>query len=199
MNPISSRGLAAGLAVTALLVMAGCSGASSVRPAPTTAPAVPGAMVGVAADAEDHSAVVRDLLVVYPGQSGYQAGGVAPLIVKLGNNTDKPVTLTDVTTPGGSAVVLVGGAVASASPGAKEFEVLVPPSGLLLLAPEAGRYLAIRCLPTALTPDMTVKLTFRFDNGAKVSADVPMGAPFDRNVTLKPLTGKKGAKPGQAC
>jgi hypothetical protein len=72
--------------------------------------------------------------------------------VKLGNNTDKPVTLTDVTTPGGSAVVLVGGAVASATPGAKEFEVLVPPGGLLLLAPEAGRYLAIRCLPTALTP-----------------------------------------------
>jgi copper(I)-binding protein len=198
-NPISSRGLAAALAVSALLVMAGCSGAGSVPPQQTPTQGVPGAISGVAADATDHSTVLRDLLVVYPGQGGYQAGGVAPLTVKLGNNTDKPVTLTDVTTPGGSAVVLVGGSVASASPGAKEFEVLVPPGGLLLLAPEAGRYLAIRCLPTALTPDMTVKLTFRFDNGAKVTAEVPMGAPFDRNVTLKPLTGAKGAKPGQAC
>jgi copper(I)-binding protein len=198
-NPISSRGLVAALAVSALLMMAGCSGAGGVNAQQTPGPAVPNAMVGVAADAADHSTTVRDLLVVYPGQSGYQAGGVAPLTVKLGNNTDKPVTLTDVTTPGGSAVVLVGGAVASATPGAKEFEVLVPPGGLLLLAPEAGRYLAIRCLPTALTPDMTVKLTFLFDNGAKVTAAVPMGAPFDRNVTLKPLTGQKGAKPGQAC
>jgi hypothetical protein len=180
-------------------MIAGCSGAGSVQPQPTQAPAVPGAMVGVAADAPDHSMGLRDLLVVYPGQEGYQAGGVAPLTVKLGNNTGKPVTLTDVTAPGGSAVVLVGGSVASASPGAKEFEVLVPPSSLLLLAPEAGRYLAIRCLPRALTPDMTVKLTFRFDNGAKVTAEVPMGAPFDRSVTLKPLTGQKGAKPGQAC
>jgi len=96
-------------------------------------------------------------------------------------------------------VVLVGGTVASAAPGAKEFEIVVPPGGLALLSPEAGRYLAIRCLPTALTPDMTVKLTFRFDNGAKISTNVPMGAPFDRNATLKPMTGEKGAKPGQAC
>lgn len=185
--------------MTALWALAGCSGAGGVQTPPTQAPAVPNAMVGVSADAADHSTAVRDLLVVYPGQGGYQAGGVAPLTVKLGNNTNKPVSLTNVTTPGGSSVVLVGGAVASASPGAKEFAVLVPPGGLMLLAPEAGRYLAIQCLPVALTPDMTVKLTFQFDNGAKVTADVPMGAPFDRNVTLKPMTGKQGAKPGQAC
>jgi hypothetical protein len=193
-------GLLAGLVAAAIPTLAGCSGAGGVQPPQPTQPAaVPGAMVGVGADAANHSMGVRDLLVLYPGQAGYQAGGVAPLTVKLGNNTGKPVTLTDVSTPGGSAIVLVGGAVASASPGAKEFDVLVPPSGLLLLAPEAGRYLAIRCLPANLTPDMTVKLTFRFDNGSKVTADVPMGAPFDRNVTLKPLTGQKGAKPGQAC
>jgi copper(I)-binding protein len=198
-NSISSRGLVVGLVAAAVLAVAGCSGAGSVHTPPTQPPAVPGAMVGVGGDANDHSTAVRDVLVVYPGQEGYQAGGVAPLTVKLGNNTGKPVTLTDVATPGGSAIVLVGGAVASASPGAKEFGILVPPGGLLLLAPDAGRYLAIRCLPTNLGPDMTVKMTFRFDNGSKITVEAPMGAPFVAGQTLKPLTGAKGAKPGQAC
>jgi hypothetical protein len=193
------RALVAGLAAAALLTVTGCSGAGSVRTQPTASPGAPNAMVGVNADAPDHSTALRGLLIMYPGQTGYEQGGTAPLSVKLGNNTDKPITLTNVVTPGGSAVVLLGGAVASASPGATEFDVLVPPGGLVLLAPEAGRYLAIRCLPTALTPDMFVKLTFQFDNGTKLSAEVPMGAPYDRNVTLKPLTGAKGAKPGQAC
>jgi hypothetical protein len=110
-----------------------------------------------------------------------------------------PVTLTDVSAAGGSAVSLVGGTVATAAAGDKEFAVIVPPGGQLLLAPGAGRYLAIRCLPTTLTPDMTVKVTFRFDNGSKVTAAVPMGGPYVAGQTLRPMTGAKGAKPGTAC
>jgi hypothetical protein len=181
---------------------AGCSGAGSVPPPqsqPSGPPAVTNPISAVGADAIDRSTAVRDLLIVYPGQAGYPVGGSAPLTLKLGNNTTEPITLTNVTAAGGTEVMLIGGSVESAAPGGKEFEVLVPPGTLLPLAPENGRYLEIRCLPVALTPDMTVKLTFSFDNGSKLTADVPMGAPYVEGQKFKPLRGAKGAKPGQAC
>jgi copper(I)-binding protein len=74
------------------------------------------------------------------------------------------------------------GASASPSPtptpspvpvGQTRFSLEIPAQSYLLLVPGEGQHLAITGLKTALTPGMSARVTFIFDDGSKVESDIP--------------------------
>jgi len=171
--------------------LAGCGSASkqpdSAPAAPTGKPLVLG---GITANSGDHSVALQNLFVEKPGAAGYPAKSSAKLSMDVWNNTTKPVAMTSVTASGGATAVFVDGSSPSATPGTT-FSISLPPGGYIPLQPVIGRYIEVRCLPAALTATGTLKLTFHFDNGATVQADVPV----DISASGVPST----ASPTSAC
>src|SRR6185436_436740 len=78
-NSTISRTLTAAAAAFITVLLAGCSGVNSTnRPQPPPAGSGERMQVGVNADGTNHSVGVRDVLILYPGPQGYQAGESAP-------------------------------------------------------------------------------------------------------------------------
>lgn len=156
-----------GVIVTSVAVvaaaLAGCS-----QPAPQVDPPTV-RLTGISVNSTDHSVAVRDLAIADNGPRGYPAGSKAPLTMKLWNNTDTSVALTGLTTKDGAPVELVSGTGPDAT-----FSIPIPPGTPVELLPGGKEYLRIACLPRDFLPGMTMAMTFTFDNGATVAADVPM-------------------------
>jgi copper(I)-binding protein len=91
--------VAAGVGV--VLGLTGCSAGQNAQTSQQTAP-VPGANANVG------NVALRNLVIQYNGPAGYAAGADAPLIVRLFNDGQTPVTLTGATTDKASSVSLVG-------------------------------------------------------------------------------------------
>jgi copper(I)-binding protein len=176
--PTRTRRLTLALVLVPFLALAGAglSGCGVPPPLNSPAPAVTGATpVGVNVDAPDHSVALRDLLLPDPGAAGYPAGGSAPLAVQVWNNTNKPISLTSATAAGSAPVILVSTGETPAPSGDTSFAVLIPPGANVTLSQQAGRFLLIRCVPSTLAAGTMVPMTFTFDNGVTLSADVPVG------------------------
>jgi hypothetical protein len=177
-----ASGSRAGTAVlTAVLaVLAALSLSACVKDTPTPAPSPsPLRFYGVAADAPNHSVALRDLFVPAASPAGFPAGSTVPLSMKVWNNTPKPVTLTGVTNSAGLSLVLVSGFGASPVPVGNVptgggLSIPVPPDNMVMLTPETGRYLRIRCAPNAVVPGTPLALTFHFDNGIALNTSVPV-------------------------
>jgi hypothetical protein len=143
---------------------------------------------GITANAGDHSVALQNLFIEKPGAGGYPVHSAAKLSMDAWNNTSTNVAMTSVTAGGGAQVVFVDGSSPSATPGA-QFSIPLPPSGYLPLQPKIGRYIEVRCLPTALADGGTLELTFHFDNGATVVATVPVDtSASDAPATTTPTT-----------
>jgi len=171
--------------------LAGCGSASpQPDPAPTAPTGAPLVLSGITANSGDHSVALQNLFVEKPGAAGYPAHSAVKLSMDVWNNTSKPVAMTSVSASGGATVVFVDGSSPSATPGTK-FSIPLPPSGYIPLQPVIGRYIEVRCLPAALAATGTLKLTFHFDNGATVEAEVPV----DASASGAPTT----ASPTPAC
>ncbi len=168
------------VAVAAMLaagLLAGCGSAGdqhSPAPGPAKPTGPPLVLTGITANSPDHSVALQNLFVEKPGSAGYPAGSSAKLSMDAWNNTAKPVAMTSATAAG-AKVVFVDGSSPSATPAAT-FALPLPPSGFAPLQPKTGRYIEVRCLPKALAAGGTLKVTFHFDNGATVVADIPVDA-----------------------
>jgi copper(I)-binding protein len=161
-------------------------------------------MTGISVAALDHSVSLRDLAVADPGTAGYRAGSSAPLIMQVWNDTNRAVGLTGVTAAGGGTVVFVDGPVpsspvASRPPDRTSYAIPVPPGGPVALRPDLGKFLLIRCLPTDVAAGVPVNLTFHFDNGATITADVPMAGAYPPQPRVAPIPGASGRPAGTAC
>ncbi|MFD0823806.1 hypothetical protein ACFQ0D_37020, partial [Micromonospora zhanjiangensis] len=99
--------LAGAAATAATLLLSGC-GAGQIAHTAEMAPTVPGAN----AQTTDGNYKIRNLLLAYPGEKGYPAGGNAPVEVGIYNDSHSPVTVK-VTVAGARSVVLSGGAAPS--------------------------------------------------------------------------------------
>jgi copper(I)-binding protein len=176
------------VAVLAAALIAGCgSDPAKPDPGPTAPTGPPLILTGITANSADHSVGLQNLFIEKPNGAAYPAGSAAKLSFDAWNNTDKPVAMTSVSGTGKTTVVFVDGPAAPAA----TFSVPLPPSGFIPLQPKIGRYVEVRCLPKALAPGATVKLTFHFDNGATVVADVPV----DASASGAPST----ASPATSC
>jgi copper(I)-binding protein len=176
------------VAVLTAAALAACDSAASdnstsAPPAkPTGSPVV---LTGITANSPDHSVALQHLFIEKPGAAGYPKGSSAKLSMDVWNNTSGQVAMTSASAAGGAKVVFVDGS----SPSASTFTLALPPNGFLPLQPKIGRYVEVRCLPRALAAGGTVKVTFHFDNGASVVADVPVDASADGAAsTASPTT-----------
>ncbi len=176
------------VAVLAATLLAGCgSSADKPAPAPTAPTGPPLVLTGITANSADHSVALQNLFIEKPAGAAYPAGAAAKLSFDAWNNTANPVALTSVSATGKTTAVFVDGPAGPAA----TFSVSLPPSGFIPLQPKIGRYIEVRCLPAALAPGSTFKLTFHFDNGATVVADIPV----DASASGAPST----ASPGTTC
>jgi hypothetical protein len=96
---IVAAGLVAGLGAT--LALTACSAGQITQTSTQVAP-----VQGNNADAGDIA--LRNLVIAYNGPAGYPAGGDAPLVVRLFNNSATPVTLVGVSAEKAVSVTLVG-------------------------------------------------------------------------------------------
>lgn len=87
--------------VGAVLALAGCSAGQITQTSTQVAP-----VVGIDVDAGQ--VALRNLVIEYNGPQGYAAGSDAPLVVRMFNNGQEPVTLVGVTADKAEAVVLAG-------------------------------------------------------------------------------------------
>jgi copper(I)-binding protein len=87
--------------VGAVLALAGCSAGQITQTATQVAP-----VVGISGDAGDIA--LRNLVIEYNGPEGYAAGSDAPLVVRLFNRGQEPVTLVGVSADKAEAVILTG-------------------------------------------------------------------------------------------
>ncbi len=95
----------AGLGAAA--VLAGC-GAGQLAQTANELPGVPGINVNVG---QDGAIQLRNIVIQYNNPVGYPAGGSAPLVVRIFNSGQQPVSLVGVDAPGvATRVALVGGA-----------------------------------------------------------------------------------------
>jgi copper(I)-binding protein len=165
------------VAVLTAAALAACGTAGGTPDTPNPPPARPtGSPVvlnGITANSADHSVALQNLFIEKPGASGYPAGSSVKLSMDAWNNTGRQVAMTSATATNGATVVFVDGSSPSATPAAT-FSIPLPPGGFLPLQPKIGRYVEVRCLPKALTAGATLKVTFHFDNGATVVADIPV-------------------------
>lgn len=107
--------LLAGGAAAAALALTGCSAGMHSQTAEQVAP-VPGFSAdGIPADGQGNIAL-RDAVLVYPGEKGYAAGADAPLLLRVFNDTEQPVTLDSVTSNDAAGVKLGSAADAKATP-----------------------------------------------------------------------------------
>jgi hypothetical protein len=150
------RGVAA-VAVVGLvaLVLAGCG---TGRDAPTSRdlPSVPGVNIG----ADDGSVLVRNASVVF-SLDGYPTGEQAPVELWLVNTTAEPIRLVEVTAGQATSVTFDD----------------------LTLAPSSAvpATLAATGLRQRIDFSQPLTLTLTFDNGAEISAVVPMAPPMDHH------------------
>jgi hypothetical protein len=186
---LDPRMLVSVVAVVAVALAAGCGTdpGQQAAPAPAAPTGPPLVLTGITANSADHSVALQNLYIEKPAGAGYPAGGSAKLSLDAWNNTSNPVAMTSVSATGKTTVVFVDGPAAAA----KTFTLSLPPSGFIPLQPKIGRYIEVRCLPAALSPGGTLKLTFHFDNGATVVANVPV----DASASGAPST----ASPAPAC
>jgi len=154
--------------------LSGCGVPPPLNP-PGPAPTANPTPVGVNVDAPDHSVAVRNLLLPEPPANGYPAGGSAPVAVEVWNNTPKPISLTAATVAGTSPAILVSTGETPAATASTTFEVIIPPDANVTLSQQAGRFLLIRCVPVTLAAGTAVPMTFTFNNGVTLSAQVPVG------------------------
>ncbi|MEV1155979.1 hypothetical protein AB0J27_11310 [Micromonospora chokoriensis] len=94
-----------GMAVAGVL-LTGC-GAGQIAETAEKEPSIQG--VNLTTDNGEYA--IRDLLITFPGASGYQAGANAPLSAVIYNDSTRPATVT-VTTQDARDVVIVGAAQA---------------------------------------------------------------------------------------
>ncbi|MEV0606607.1 hypothetical protein AB0I61_09585 [Polymorphospora rubra] len=86
--------LLGGVALATALLVSGC-GAGQIAETAAKAPSVSGVNV----DSPAGSVLIRNLHVVYQGPEGYPAGGEAPLVMSLYNQSDEPVMVRITATP----------------------------------------------------------------------------------------------------
>jgi hypothetical protein len=159
----STRG-AAVVAVAGLvaLVLAGCG---TGRDAPTSLdlPSVP----GVNLSADDGSVLLRNANVVF-SLDGYPAGGQAPVELWLVNTTQETIRLVEVTAGQATAVTF-------------DELTLAPASAVPTTLEATG-------LNRRVDFSEPLTLTLVFDNGAEISAVVPMAPPMDDHLPREPMT-----------
>jgi copper(I)-binding protein len=177
------------LVMAGALLLAGC-GTGAHPPNGATPSISPLVLTGITANSTDHSVALQNLYIEKPGAAGYPVHSSAKLSMDAWNNTSNNVAMTSVNADGGAVVVFVDGSSPSATPGS-QFTIPLPPGGYLPLQPNIGRYIEVRCLPAALAPGATITLTFHFDNGATVTAKVPV----DASASGAPST----ASPAASC
>lgn len=156
--------LAAALAAAAL-ALTGC-GAGQVTQTADTVPAITGV------DVDAGSLALRDLQVEYAGDGGYPEGGQAPLRVWIANEGQAPVALTAVTSPAAESVVLDAADAAAA-----EFPIVIAPDAYVRLSSGDGPFLVLEGLTQPVSANAPVEVSFTFDNGEVVTANLPLGQP----------------------
>jgi hypothetical protein len=190
-------------AVSALLLSVSASGlaacsAGQVTQTSTQVASVPGAHADVGEALNGGPALaLRNVMFAYNSSAGYAAGGKAPLIVRIFNETALPVKLTGVEAPGFGQVVLSGkageavGSSPAPSPGASEapagdtnISVDIPAHGYTELVPGEGAFLQIVGLAQKIAPGDLVPVTFTFSNGSSATLRVstaPPSVPAERS------------------
>lgn len=97
--------------LAAVVAMSAC-GTGQITQTASQVAAVPGTSIDL--PSTDNPVIgLRNLVVAYSGPGGYAAGSSAPLVVHIVNNSAREITLTEVTSPAATSVVLVD---ASATP-----------------------------------------------------------------------------------
>jgi hypothetical protein len=99
------------VALVAGLALASCSAGQITQTSSQVA-------AGPGANANLGPVALRDLLIAYNAPDGYPQGGSAPLIVRIFNNGEKPVTLVTATAEGAAEKVLLVGGPVMPTPGA---------------------------------------------------------------------------------
>ncbi len=103
-RPVQARRIAVAAVVAgigAAVALTGCSAGQITQTATQVAP-VPGT------DVDAGQVGLRNLVIQYPGPEGYPAGADAPLIVRIFNNGQTPITLTGVSADKATSVSLIG-------------------------------------------------------------------------------------------
>jgi hypothetical protein len=186
-----SRGVAIAVAVLTALLVSGCGAGQQAQTSRMVA-AIPGV------DADAGPIALRDLLVPYRA-GGYPGGSDVPLVVRLINTGEEPVTVTRVTPgPGGYMLVparhiTVRATDGSGSRGASR-RLVVPPGTEVALVPGSGPYLMAEHVKESMGYDAALPVRFTFSTGQSVVVDVPMAPPT--YPVAGPLPSTTGASPG---
>ena len=158
--------LAASAAVAAGLLLSGC-GAGQVTQTEGQQPPISGVNV----DSPDHTVLLRNLAIEYPGPEGYPMGAPAPIHVRVINQNETPLRLVAVTSDAG-AVVLAGPAAVPSSAPAPATSSASPsgsPSASGSPAPSASG--SVSAPPTA--------------SATPTASPTPSGPPVNRQINIE--------------
>jgi hypothetical protein len=167
--------MALGAALLVLLVASGC-GSGQVAQTSQDVPTIPGV------DASAGPIDLNDLLIPFR-QGGYPASSDVPLVVRMYNNAEQPIELTQVTPADSGTMTVLPQRISLSQPGtagsgnAPLTPLVIPAEGTLQLIPGSGPYLVADGIAATLPYTASVPVRFSFSTGDSVQVDIPMAPP----------------------